>query len=140
MNLAILPLAITMMAGPKIMSAIICQIQSSDDFEEDDFRRTSPRFQGETFRKNLELVERVKEITAEKGVMPGQVALAWLLHQGEDIVSIPGTKRSKYLEENAAAVDVTLTEEDHTCIDEVAPKGVAPGERYNEAFMRTANR
>jgi aryl-alcohol dehydrogenase-like predicted oxidoreductase len=65
------------------------QIQSPDDFEEDDFRRTSPRFQGENFRKNLELVERVKEIAAEKGVMPGQLALAWLLHQGEDIVSIP---------------------------------------------------
>jgi aryl-alcohol dehydrogenase-like predicted oxidoreductase len=116
------------------------QIQSPDDFEEDDFRRTSPRFQGENFRKNLELVERVKEIAAEKGVMPGQFALAWLLHQGEDIVSIPGTKRGKYLEENAAAVDVTLTEEDLRCIDEVAPKGVAAGERYNEAFMRTVNR
>jgi aryl-alcohol dehydrogenase-like predicted oxidoreductase len=84
--------------------------------------------------------ERVKEIAAEKGVMPGQFALAWLLHQGEDIVSIPGTKRGKYLEENAAAVDVTLTEEDLRCIDEVAPKGVAAGERYNEAFMRTVNR
>jgi aryl-alcohol dehydrogenase-like predicted oxidoreductase len=115
------------------------QIQSPDDFEEGDFRRTSPRFRGESFRKNLELVERVKEIAAEKGVMPGQLAVAWLLHQGEDIISIPGTKRRKYLEENAAAVDVTLTEADLRCIDEVAPKGVAAGERYNEAFMRTVN-
>jgi aryl-alcohol dehydrogenase-like predicted oxidoreductase len=116
------------------------QIQSPDDFEEDDFQRTSPRFQGENFRKNLELVERVKEIAAEKGVMPGQLALAWLLHQGEDIVSIPGTTRRKYLEKNAPAVDVTLTEEDLRRIDEIAPKGVAAGERYNEAFMRTVNR
>jgi aryl-alcohol dehydrogenase-like predicted oxidoreductase len=116
------------------------RIQSPEDFEEDDFRRTSPRFQGENFRKNLRLVERVREIAAEKGVTPGQLALAWLVHQGEDIVPIPGTKRRKYLEENAAAVDVTLTEEDLWRIDEVAPKGVAAGERYNEALMRTVNR
>jgi aryl-alcohol dehydrogenase-like predicted oxidoreductase len=116
------------------------RIQSPDDFEEDDFRRTSPRFQGENFRKNLELVERVREIATEKDVTPGQLALAWLLHQGEDIVPIPGTKRREYLEENAGAAGVTLSEEDLRRIDEVAPKGVAVGERYPEALMRTINR
>src|SRR5215212_2792402 len=116
------------------------RIQSPDDFEEDDFRRTSPRFQGENFRKNLELVERVREIAAEKDVTPGQLALAWLLRQGEDIVPIPGTKRREYLEENAGAAGVTLTDEDLRRIDEVARKGVAVGERYPEALMRTINR
>src|SRR5215212_3678958 len=116
------------------------RIQSPDDFEEDDFRRTSPRFQGENFRKNLELVERVREIAAEKDVTPGQLALAWLLRQGEDIVPIPGTKRREYLEENAGAAGVTLIDEDLRRIDEVAPKGVAVGERYPEALMRTINR
>jgi aryl-alcohol dehydrogenase-like predicted oxidoreductase len=116
------------------------RIQSPDDFEEDDFRRTSPRFQGENFRKNLELVERVREIAAEKDVTPGQLALAWLLRQGEDIVPIPGTKCRKYLEENAGAAGVTLTGEDLRRIDEVARKGVAVGERYPEALMRTINR
>jgi aryl-alcohol dehydrogenase-like predicted oxidoreductase len=116
------------------------QIRRFEDLPEDDFRRVSPRFQGENFKKNLGLVEKVKEIANEKDVRPGQLALAWLLHQGEDIVPIPGTKRRKYLEENAAAVEVTLTEEDLRRIDEVAPKGVAAGERYNEAGMRTVNR
>jgi aryl-alcohol dehydrogenase-like predicted oxidoreductase len=116
------------------------RIQSPDDFDEDDFRRTSPRFQGENFRKNMQLVERVREIAAEKGVTPGPLALAWLLHQGEDIVPIPGTKRRKYLEENAAATDIELTGEDLKRIEEVAPRGVAAGERYNEAGMRSVNR
>ena len=116
------------------------QIRRFEDLPEDDFRRVSPRFQGENFKKNLGLVEKVKEIANEKDVRPGQLALAWLLHQGEDIVPIPGTKRRKYLEENAAAVEVTLTEEDLRRIDEAAPKGVAAGERYNEAGMRTVNR
>ena len=116
------------------------QIRRFEDLPEDDFRRVSPRFQGENFKKNLGLVEKVKEIANEKDVTPGQLALAWLLHQGEDIVPIPGTKRRKYLEENAAAVEVALTEEDLRRIDEVAPKGVAAGERYNEAGMRTVNR
>jgi aryl-alcohol dehydrogenase-like predicted oxidoreductase len=116
------------------------RIQSPDDFDEDDFRRTSPRFQGENFRKNMQLVERVREIAAEKGVTPGQLALAWLLHQGEDIVPIPGTKRRKYLEENAVATDIELTGEDLKRIEEVAPRGVAAGERYNEAGMRSVNR
>jgi aryl-alcohol dehydrogenase-like predicted oxidoreductase len=115
------------------------RIQNPDDFEEDDFRRISPRFQGENFKKNLELVGRVREIAAEKDVTPGQLALAWLLRQGEDIVPIPGTKRREYLEENAGAAGVTLTEEDLRRIDEVAPKGVPVGAGYPEALMRTIN-
>ena len=86
------------------------QIRRFEDLPQDDFRRSSPRFQGENFEKNLKLVEQVREIADEKGVTPGQLALAWLLHQGEDIIPIPGTKRRKYLEENAAAADVTLSE------------------------------
>ena len=116
------------------------QIRRFEDLPEDDFRRTSPRFQGENFEKNLELVDRVKEIASEKGVTSGQLALAWLLYQGEDIVPIPGTKRREYLEENARAVDVELTDEDLGRIEEVAPVGAAAGERYNEAGMQTVNR
>jgi aryl-alcohol dehydrogenase-like predicted oxidoreductase len=116
------------------------QIKSPEDLEEDDFRRSSPRFQGENFQRNLELVDRVREIAAEKGVTPGQLALAWLLAQDSDIVPIPGTKRRKYLEENAAAADITLTEKDLRRIEEAAPVGVAAGERYNEASMHTVNR
>src|SRR5438270_4691155 len=101
-----------------------------EDLPEDDFRRRSPRFQGENFRKNLELVERVQQIAAEKRVTPGQLALAWLLARGEDVVPIPGTKRRRYLEENAAAVDLVLTTDDLRRIDEAAPKGVAVGQRY----------
>lgn len=114
------------------------QITSPDDFAPDDFRRNLPRFQGENFNKNLQLVERVKQIAAEKGVTPGQLALAWLLAQGNDIVPIPGTKRQKYLEENVAAVEVTLTSAELQQIAEVAPKGVAAGDRY--ADMSTVNR
>src|SRR5919199_1841891 len=106
------------------------QITSPEDFAEDDFRRRNPRFQGENFNKNLQLVDRVREIAAEKDVTPGQLALAWLLHQGEDIVPIPGTKRRAYLEENAGAAGVTLTEEDLRRIEEATPVGAAAGERY----------
>jgi aryl-alcohol dehydrogenase-like predicted oxidoreductase len=116
------------------------QIQSPEDFEEGDFRSNSPRFQGENFQKNLELVERVREIASEKNVTPGQLALAWLLHQGDDIVPIPGTKRREYLEENAAASGIGLTGEDLSRIEEVAPAGAAAGERYDEAGMQTVNR
>src|SRR3954453_1774724 len=105
-------------------------ITKPDDLAEDDFRRNNPRFQGENFRKNLELVDRVREIADEKGVTPGQLALAWLLHRGEDIVPIPGTKRVPYLEENAAASDIELTSDDLERIDDAAPKGVTAGERY----------
>src|SRR3954467_14271148 len=106
------------------------RFQSPDDFEEGDFRRHHPRFQGENFQKNLELVERVKEIADEKGVTAGQLALAWVLAQGEDIVPIPGTTKVKNLEENVAAAEVQLSDEDLRRLDEVAPKGVAAGERY----------
>jgi aryl-alcohol dehydrogenase-like predicted oxidoreductase len=114
------------------------QIQSPDDFAPDDFRRTNPRFQDENFQRNLELVERVKEIAAEKRVTPGQLALAWLLHQGDDIVPIPGTKRVEYLEENVAAADIELSEEDLARIDEAAPAGAAAGDRYPD--MSPVNR
>ncbi len=113
-------------------------ITTPDDFAADDYRRNAPRFQGDNFNKNLQLVERVKEIAAQKGVTPGQLALAWLLAQGEDIVPIPGTKRRKYLEENVAAVEITLTEAEIKRIDEVAPKNIAAGDRY--ADMSTVNR
>ncbi len=114
------------------------QIKSFEDLPEDDYRRFSPRFQGENFDRNLDLVQKVQEIAREKGVAPGQLALAWLLHQGNDIVPIPGTKRREYLEENAAATEVELTDEDLARIDEAAPKGVAAGERYPD--MSSVNR
>lgn len=113
------------------------QIQKFEDLAEDDYRRFSPRFQGENFIKNLELVKRVEEIAAEKGVTPSQLALAWLLAQGDDIVPIPGTKRRKYLEENIGAVGLELTNEDLARIDEAAPKGAAHGTRYPD--MRGVN-
>jgi aryl-alcohol dehydrogenase-like predicted oxidoreductase len=106
------------------------RLQTVDDLDEDDFRRTQPRFQGENFQRNLELVERVKEIADEKGCTPGQIALAWVLAQGQDIVPIPGTKRVTYLEENVAALDVELTEDEMRRLDEAAPVGAASGDRY----------
>ncbi|MDN4523093.1 aldo/keto reductase [Fictibacillus fluitans] len=115
------------------------QIQTFDDLAEDDYRRYSPRFQGENFQKNLDLVERIKEIAKEKECTASQLALAWLLAQGEDIVPIPGTKRTKYLEENIGALEVELTTEDTSRINEVAPKGAAAGERYPEAGMKSVN-
>jgi aryl-alcohol dehydrogenase-like predicted oxidoreductase len=103
---------------------------SPDDFDEGDFRKHHPRFQGENFQKNLELVERVKEIADEKGVTAGQLALAWVLAQGDDIVPIPGTTKVKNLEENVAALDIELSEDDLRRLDEAAPKGIAAGDRY----------
>ena len=115
--------------------------KSMDDLPEDDTRAGRfPRFSEENFRQNLELAERVREIAAEKGATPGQLALAWLLARGDDIVPIPGTKRRKYLEENAGAVDITLTGEDLRRIEEAIPRGSAAGERYSEQMMRTVNR
>jgi aryl-alcohol dehydrogenase-like predicted oxidoreductase len=111
-----------------------------EDLPADDYRRESPRFQGENFQRNLDLVARVRVIAREKGCTPAQLALAWLLAQGSDIVPIPGTKRRRYLEENVGALDVTLTPEDVQDLDEAAPVGVAAGPRYNEAGMRTVNR
>ena len=115
--------------------------KSIEDLPEDDTRTGRfPRFSEENFNKNVELAERVREIAAEKNATPGQLALAWLMYQGEDIVPIPGTKRRKYLEENAAAADITLTEEDLRRIEEAMPKGSAAGERYAERQMRAVNR
>jgi aryl-alcohol dehydrogenase-like predicted oxidoreductase len=109
-----------------------------EDLPEDDTRRNHPRFKGDNFYKNLELVEKVNQIAAEKGVKPGQLALAWVLAQGDDIVPIPGTKHIDYLKENIAAVDIELTDEDLKRIDEAAPKGAVSGDRY--ANMSTVNR
>lgn len=114
-------------------------IKSPDDLAPDDYRRASPRFQGENFDKNLQLVEQVKAIAAEKGVTPSQLALAWILAQGDDIVPIPGTKRRTYLEENVGATEITLTPEDLRLLDEVAPKGIAAGERYPAEHMSVVN-
>jgi aryl-alcohol dehydrogenase-like predicted oxidoreductase len=114
------------------------QITSLDDLAADDYRRYSPRFQGENFNKNLQLVQAVQEIATEKGVTPGQLAIAWLLAQGNDIVPIPGTKRRTYLEENVAAVEITLTQAELQRIDEVAPMSIAAGDRYPD--MSSVNR
>ncbi|MEA2275727.1 MAG: hypothetical protein QOC78_687 [Solirubrobacteraceae bacterium] len=104
--------------------------RAPEDLPEDDVRRNHPRFQEENFRRNLELVRRVEEIAREKGVTPAQLALAWVLHQGEDIVPIPGTKRRRYLEENVAAVEVRLTDDDLRRLAEAAPRGATAGDRY----------
>ncbi|HEX9162625.1 MAG TPA: aldo/keto reductase [Thermoanaerobaculia bacterium] len=101
-----------------------------DDFDADDYRRNSPRFQGGNFARNLELVRHIERIAKQKHVTPAQLAIAWLLHRGEDIVPIPGSKSIAHLEENAAAVNVELTREEMARIDEVAPKGAAAGDRY----------
>ena len=106
------------------------EIRSLDDLDPNDFRRQNPRFQGENFAKNLQLVDRVREIADEKRITPGQLALAWVLARGEDIVPIPGTKHIRYLEENLAAIEVLLTPEDLARIDAAAPKGATAGERY----------
>jgi aryl-alcohol dehydrogenase-like predicted oxidoreductase len=116
------------------------QIRKYEDLAADDYRRFSPRFQGENFGKNLELVARVEAIAKEKKCTAGQLALAWVMAQGEDIVPIPGTKRRKYLEENLGALEVKLTLADLKRIDEVAPKGVAAGLRYPEQMMSSVNR
>jgi aryl-alcohol dehydrogenase-like predicted oxidoreductase len=115
------------------------RFRSFEDLPEDDYRRNSPRFQGENFQRNLDLVDRVEKIARRKKTSPAQLALAWLLAQGDDIVPIPGTKQRRYLEENIAALGVELTPVDLEEIEEVAPKGVAAGERYQEAGMRTVN-
>jgi aryl-alcohol dehydrogenase-like predicted oxidoreductase len=111
-----------------------------EDFAADDYRRNSPRFQGENFEKNLELVKKIEEIAAEKHCTASQLALAWLLAQGTDIVPIAGTKRRKYLEENAAALNVMLTSADVAAINAVAPQGAAAGMRYPEHMMARVNR
>src|SRR5581483_12229979 len=114
------------------------QVRSPEDLEEGDFRRNNPRFQGENFRRNLDLVARVEEIAREKGCTPAQLALAWVLARGDDIVPIPGTKRRRYLEDNAGAVDVELTPEELARLEAAFPKGATAGERY--ADMSTIDR
>ena len=115
------------------------QFTRFEDFPADDFRRFSPRFQGENFQKNLDLVRRVEEIAKEKDCKPSQLALAWVLAQDKNIVPIPGTKRRKYLEENVAAIDVKLSADDLRRIEEIFPAGAAAGERYPEHMMKIVN-
>jgi aryl-alcohol dehydrogenase-like predicted oxidoreductase len=115
-------------------------ITKPEDLAPDDYRTRSPRFQGENFHKNLQVVAQVKAIATEKGVTPSQLALAWLLAQGEDVVPIPGTKRREYLAENAEAADITLTPDDLQRIEAVAPKGIAAGDRYAAPQMAALNR
>ncbi|HEY9606073.1 MAG TPA: aldo/keto reductase, partial [Allocoleopsis sp.] len=115
------------------------QIKSTQNLTEDDLRHKLPRFQGDNFQRNLELVQRIEAIAAEKGCKPAQLALSWVLAQGNDIIPIPGTKRQSYLEENIAAVNLVLSEDDLKRLNEVAPQGVAAGLRYPESMMRTVN-
>jgi aryl-alcohol dehydrogenase-like predicted oxidoreductase len=115
------------------------QFKRFEDLAADDYRRLSPRFQGENFQKNLDLVRRVEELAKEKGCKPSQLALAWVLAQGDDIVPIPGTKRRKYLEENVAALGVPLSPDDLRRLAEVFPQGAASGLRYNEQMMKAVN-
>ena len=116
------------------------QFKRFEDLPVDDYRRISPRFQGQNFQRNLDLVRKVEQISREKGCKPSQLALAWVLSRGEDIVPIPGTKRRTYLEENAAAVDITLTAQDLRRLEEIFPVGAASGERYPEPMMALVNR
>jgi aryl-alcohol dehydrogenase-like predicted oxidoreductase len=116
------------------------QIKRFEDLAPDDYRRLSPRFQGENFGKNLELVRRIEAMAAAKGCTPSQLALAWVLAQGDFIVPIPGTKRRTFLEENAGALTVQLMKADLDRINEIAPPGVAAGLRYPEAMMQSVNR
>jgi aryl-alcohol dehydrogenase-like predicted oxidoreductase len=115
------------------------QIKTIDDLADDDWRRSNPRFQGENFPKNLELVKRVQEIANEKSCTPAQLALAWLLTKGDDIVPIPGTRRVERLDENAGAVEVALSVQELSAIDSVMPPGAAAGTRYAEAAMQLLN-
>ncbi len=115
------------------------QIRKFEDFAPDDYRRSAPRFQGDNFQRNLDLVQRVEDIAKEKHCTTSQLALAWLLAQGNDILPIPGTKRRKYLEENAGALEIKLDAADLRRIEEVAPRGAVAGERYSELMMKLVN-
>jgi len=115
------------------------QFKKFEDLGADDYRRSSPRFQGENFQKNLDLVRRVQEMAKEKACTPSQLALAWVLAQGLDVVPIPGTKRRRYLEENVGALNVKLTREDLQRIDEVFPRDATAGARYPEHMMSLVN-
>jgi aryl-alcohol dehydrogenase-like predicted oxidoreductase len=116
------------------------QFKSPDDFPEDDFRRNHPRFQGENFEKNIQLVREVEKMAQEKGCTTAQLALAWVLAQGDDIVPIPGTKHVKYLDQNIGALDVRLSDQDLKRLDDILPPGAAAGERYHARGMETVNR
>jgi len=116
------------------------RFKSPDDFPDDDFRKFHPRFTGENFEKNIQLVREVEAMAKEKGCATAQLALAWVLAQGEDIVPIPGTKHRKYLDENIGALDVKLTGEDLQRLDDILPPGAAAGERYHARGMETVNR
>ncbi|UOQ51979.1 aldo/keto reductase [Hymenobacter cellulosivorans] len=115
------------------------QIQKFEDLDQDDYRRHTPRFQGGNFQKNLDLVARIKDLAGQKGCSASQLALAWVLAQGSDIAPIPGTKRISYLEENLGALEVQLSQDELRQLDEIAPKGVAAGQRYPEQMMRSVN-
>jgi len=115
------------------------RFKTIDDLEPADFRRNNPRFQGENFQKNLDLVDRVKQLAKDKGTTAGQLALAWVMSRGDDIVPIPGTKHIKYLEENASAVEIKLTADEIDMIEETIPQGAASGLRYPETAMRSVN-
>ncbi|TAM78682.1 MAG: aldo/keto reductase [Acidobacteria bacterium] len=116
------------------------RFKSPQDLEPGDWRQNNPRFQGENFQRNLDLVRRIEEMAGEKGCKPAQLALAWVLAQGEDMVPIPGSSHRAHLEENLAALEISLTAEELSRIDEVAPKGVAAGDRYPEGGMKVVNR
>ncbi len=116
------------------------QIQKFEDLDEDDYRRQSPRFQGENFEKNLRLVGKIKQMAQGHGCTPAQLALAWLLQQGEEIVPIPGTKKRARLEENAGAIEVELSPQELAEIEDLAPQGAAAGERYNAASMASLDK
>ena len=122
--------------SPRGRGFLTGQIKSVDDLAADDFRRNSPRFQGQNFQKNLDLVREIEAMAGEKGCAPSQLALAWVLAQGDDIVPIPGTKRRRYLEENVGALDVRLTTDDLARIDRIIPPGAAAGTRYPEPGMK----
>ena len=115
------------------------QIKRLEDLEQDDYRRLSPRFLGENFQRNLDLVQHIQALAREKNCTSAQLALAWALAQGEDVVPMPGTKRRSYLEDNVGALEVVLTQEDLARIDQLLPKGVAAGDRYTAAGMADVN-
>jgi len=134
-------LGITFVAySPLVRGFLTGQIKSLDDLAPDDWRRNGPRFQPENFQKNLDLVGQIERMAQRKGVRPSQLALAWVLAQGQDIVPIPGTKRVKFLEENAAAANVTLTADELRELSAALPPGAAAGQRYSEQGMKAVHR
>ncbi len=115
------------------------RFKSIDDFEPNDYRKSSPRFQGENFGKNLQLVDKVKELASARGITPGQLALAWVMSQGDDIIPIPGTTKAKHLDENVSSVEINLSADELAQIDAIIPKGSVSGLRYPESMMKLVN-